>query len=356
MKTVLLILFIPILFLPLVNCSNKNEKELKPVSTKVNGDLESLISVVDGTYKVELVSNEMSLNLKLKIEKLLEAGKEFDEINAQVVDDKGMPLTGVGNFLISKGVWGATDDITKLDQAFKKGSGEVVVSLIYSNIGSTTKEEVLKIIIDKGVKFIVNTKVKKTEVSSSGNSLFGIYPIASTQLLTSLDLENYTKNDLKIMRNEIFARYGYIFKTEDMKSYFTTQPWYKPQSNDVTNKLSEIEKKNIELIKAKEPYAPNSIVDNNGEYYNEDGTSSNNSSYDELINSYDRYINQYINLLRKAKNNDMSALTEYPEMLRNAQDLQSKLSNVQGQLNSSQLQKFIKLQQKLANASLELMK
>ena len=60
---------------------------------------------------------------------------------------------------------------------------------------------------------------------------------------------NLNKYELKIMRNEIYARYGYIFKTEDMKAYFESQPWYTPKYNDDTFFLTEIEKRNIELIK-----------------------------------------------------------------------------------------------------------
>jgi hypothetical protein len=51
------------------------------------------------------------------------------------------------------------------------------------------------------------------------------------------------------MRNEIFARHGYIFKTNDMKLYFESQAWYSPKYEDVTSFLTEIEKGNIELIK-----------------------------------------------------------------------------------------------------------
>lgn len=354
-----------ILILSLISCSSKTEKELKPQSTKVSGDLESFMTVVDGTYKVELVSNEMSLNVKFKIEKLIETGKEFDEVNAQVVDDKGMPLTGVGNFFISKGLWAASDDNTKLDQAFKKGSGEVIVSLHYSDIGSSTKEEALKIIVDKGIKFIVNTKTKVIGITNNNlneSNIPGNFPFTSTRLLSQSDIESYSKSDLKLMRNEIFARYGYIFKTDDMKSYFSNQSWYKPQFTDVSNKMSEVEKKNIELIKAREPFAPeSSTVDNDvPDFFLEDGTlpnnTSSNSNYDELLKSYENYIDQYIRLLKKAKNNDMSALSEYPSMMKKAQDLQSKIGNVQGQLNSSQIHKFAKLQEKLANAALELMK
>ena len=77
----------------------------------------------------------------------------------------------------------------------------------------------------------------------------GKYQQASKRVLTSSDVLSLNKYELKIMRNEIYARYGYIFKTADMKAYFESQSWYSPRYNDVTSFLTETEKRNIELIK-----------------------------------------------------------------------------------------------------------
>lgn len=77
----------------------------------------------------------------------------------------------------------------------------------------------------------------------------GKYQVASQRELTASDLQGKSGAELKIMRNEIFARYGYIFKTNDMKEYFAGQSWYRPTAADVTGKLTAIEKKNVELIK-----------------------------------------------------------------------------------------------------------
>jgi hypothetical protein len=75
------------------------------------------------------------------------------------------------------------------------------------------------------------------------------YPEASNRNLTSEDLAGKSLWELKIMRNEIFARYGYKFKSQDMKEYFGKQKWYKPQYDDVTSKLTEVENANIKMIK-----------------------------------------------------------------------------------------------------------
>jgi hypothetical protein len=51
------------------------------------------------------------------------------------------------------------------------------------------------------------------------------------------------------MRNEIYARHGYVFNSADLKAYFSKQPWYKPLNNNSAVKLTPIENLNVELIK-----------------------------------------------------------------------------------------------------------
>jgi len=77
----------------------------------------------------------------------------------------------------------------------------------------------------------------------------GKYTEASERLLNESDLKGVSKSELKIMRNEIFARYGYIFKTKEMADYFKKQEFYIGQMENVDAFLSEVEIKNIELIK-----------------------------------------------------------------------------------------------------------
>lgn len=88
-----------------------------------------------------------------------------------------------------------------------------------------------------------------SEEATADGDVEGIYPEASQRLLTDADLVGKSKLDLKMMRNEIFARHGYIFKTKDMKEHFEHQYWYEGKYNDVSSMLTSIEKKNVELIK-----------------------------------------------------------------------------------------------------------
>jgi hypothetical protein len=87
---------------------------------------------------------------------------------------------------------------------------------------------------------------------NTSSSIPGKYPQTAERLLTHADISGLSKWDLRIMRNEIFARHGYIFKTTDMKSYFDQQLWYTGKYDNVNASLSQIEKSNIEFIKSYE--------------------------------------------------------------------------------------------------------
>ena len=75
-----------------------------------------------------------------------------------------------------------------------------------------------------------------------------IYPEASLRRLSMDELSGLNKDELRIMRNAIYARHSYIFNSTDLKSYFSKQSWYVAQYKDVSKFLTPIEKSNIDLI------------------------------------------------------------------------------------------------------------
>jgi hypothetical protein len=79
----------------------------------------------------------------------------------------------------------------------------------------------------------------------------GDFPYTSTRILSKLEIENMSsRSELKLMRNEIFARYGHKFEPNGrMDQHFTNKNWYQPQHEDVTAFLTDIEIKNVNQIK-----------------------------------------------------------------------------------------------------------
>ncbi len=78
------------------------------------------------------------------------------------------------------------------------------------------------------------------------------YYMVSSQLLTEEELKEYSKEELAIMRNEVFAAYGYQFKSKKWRQYFESKSWYKGVSKTPENNLSILERMNLQLIKSLE--------------------------------------------------------------------------------------------------------
>ena len=79
----------------------------------------------------------------------------------------------------------------------------------------------------------------------------GHYPELSYKVMDDAYFITKSKEQLQLMRNEIFARYGMIFaKNGKAYNHFIKEEWYKPWKKDVGDCLTPIEQKNLEKIKA----------------------------------------------------------------------------------------------------------
>lgn len=69
--------------------------------------------------------------------------------------------------------------------------------------------------------------------------------------LSENELSSFSKSELALIRNEIFARHGYMFNDEPYKTYFNSKSWYHPNPDikGDTQEFNDIEKENINLIK-----------------------------------------------------------------------------------------------------------
>lgn len=228
-----------------ISCGSKiTEVTVKNKSTDINGYLNGYLEVVDSSYKISMVENNLILNVKLKVVKQLEES-ELYEISAELLDESDMPLSGLGTFLAS--YMNFSDDIDKINDALKEGTGEITVKLIYSVGEDNSKEsEALKIASEKAKSFSINSKIK----------------------------------------------------------------------DDVT------------------------ISENNGD-----------KNWEKILTDYESYTNQCIKLLKKANSGDVSAMTEYLEVLQKAQDIQESFLEAEDDITTAQMERFIKIQKKLIDAT-----
>jgi hypothetical protein len=69
-------------------------------------------------------------------------------------------------------------------------------------------------------------------------------------------------DELRILRNSFYAKYGYKFSSRDLQNYFGQFIWYNGTKEDVESELSDIEKMYIAIIRR--------IESNYPQYLNED--------------------------------------------------------------------------------------
>lgn len=73
----------------------------------------------------------------------------------------------------------------------------------------------------------------------------------SPRPLTARDLAGKSATELSLLRNEIYARHGYIFERKSVDAYFRAQPWYRPVTHDFDAMLKALppqERDNVNLL------------------------------------------------------------------------------------------------------------
>ena len=85
-------------------------------------------------------------------------------------------------------------------------------------------------------------KQRKVAVLPGDMELFESKAI-SEQMLHGLSL-----HELRLLRNEVYARHGRMFRAEWLQQYFYSQPWYTPDENFKDESLSGNDKLNVEAI------------------------------------------------------------------------------------------------------------
>jgi hypothetical protein len=61
-------------------------------------------------------------------------------------------------------------------------------------------------------------------------------------------LQGLSLHELRLLRNEVYARHGRQFRAEWLQQYFFSQPWYTPDENFKDEELSGNDKTNVETI------------------------------------------------------------------------------------------------------------
>ncbi len=91
-------------------------------------------------------------------------------------------------------------------------------------------------------------KFEDEGMSNNNETYYGYFviPDSSYRKVTADELKYLSNHQLAVARNEIYARNGYIFVSNEWKDFFVNEPWYTPISTSVT--LNSTEEYNVARI------------------------------------------------------------------------------------------------------------
>lgn len=83
-----------------------------------------------------------------------------------------------------------------------------------------------------------------------------IIPDSSDKILTYSDIEGLSKQEIRYAKNEIYARNGRRFDSQELQAYFNSKSWYNgvidPEDFNEETMLSDIEYKNVIFLSERE--------------------------------------------------------------------------------------------------------
>ena len=92
------------------------------------------------------------------------------------------------------------------------------------------------------------------KAASEENAASSAYlmPDSAERYLEASDIEGYSRDEIQLIINEIYARHGREFSSQDNIDYFSAQDWYEPvvgkSDEEIDSELNAYEKANIELL------------------------------------------------------------------------------------------------------------
>ena len=179
--------------------------------------------------------------LQLKKEKVkvlqLAGSPTYGDSGGPVVNEQG-EVIGVMHAIQEKGlqIVYAVPSLQVRDLLKLPRSSKVTVADLLKPLKSATST---------AVAAVEKVPVQSEKVYSSGPSILG------SAYLSEDDLEAFSPRELTLLRNEPFARRGYIFKRAELRSHFAALEWYSPRVSNtsaVQKSFTRTENQNIDLI------------------------------------------------------------------------------------------------------------
>lgn len=247
--------------------------------------------------------------------------------------------------------------------------GNKVTLTVESELGQLSKYLSVK---DKDVTVTLSEKTKKKDDSKEET-----YKIIAASLAVSVDKavasdqsfslsgEVLDENHIKISNLPSFSiDPTYDYDNGDL-NYTLQSGNMRAQLEEGTKDWAEEDQKVWDEICTKGKYLVIKPTWDGAKYAPYEKGSSDNSSvetspsdeevadgdFDEYLDAYEEFYNEYTDLLKRAGEGDADAISEYPEILKKAQELGEKMQKVQGNATPEQIARFAEIQKKFLNSA-----
>lgn len=160
------------------------------------------------------------------------------------------------------GIWIITDDYHSFSEVRKeyreaKNELEIMSINVIENENTDSKIDDIEGIDEQTEKQIQQEKSGENEVIVEDEQY--ILPESNTRYLTEGDIENLTLREINYAKNEIYARHGRKFVSQELQNYFNSKSWYRAEyepsdfdKNYSSSMLNTYEKKNATFLSEKE--------------------------------------------------------------------------------------------------------
>ena len=346
--------------LALASCSSSDApKDIKPTSTEfTSGELAKLIEVVDEPCQLSYVEKDGAvatqfIQLKIRL-KLTKESPELQNIDARDINFIGLLSVATINLVDENGIKVQdlnvkSDDLLKLKKLLqgKEGDEETITfEGEFHNHDDAPKwfEQAAAFTpyLTGDVDYPKDNVYEQDYGTQTEDTSF---EWLSERKLTSIDLEGLSSDELRIMRNSIYARHGRLFKSADLRQYFNSQSWYNGYRDEVPeSEMNANEKYNIQFIKS---YEEGGNVGNLSYESNDFNTGGGDASVDEFLDEYEKFWRKYMNFIKKMDKKDPTAMAEYGQLLIQYNEYAQKLQKIKGEVSIDQLNRLNKMNAEL---------
>lgn len=130
---------------------------------------------------------------------------------------------------------------------FQNNSLNIDAPSIETSVDDDKEDESDEEEVEEEAKITEEMEMEPSLEENENSEQIYLFP-SDREYITESDLIGKSMYEVALIRNEIYARHGYIFNTEPYKSYFESQDWYVPNEYFNANIFNEIEKANKDFL------------------------------------------------------------------------------------------------------------